>query len=215
MDAFGPVIVDKASPHYIGARGLTNNTGEMSAVVEFLLWILSQPPGEIDKPVVVHCDSKYAIGMLTGKFRARENIELARLLVHLWSLARDRHQLFVQWVKGHCQCHGNEFADKSAKRGCDISDACAWWTRPFRLREWAAERFTTDLLEDLFTCFAPRPSDAKILEDCPPRVKDRHESRKGHQMPRASELQQGRKKIRKAKRQRQKDPVCLELRALP
>lgn len=42
LEAFGPVVVDQTSVNYLGARGLTNNTAELSGVVEFLLWVMAK-----------------------------------------------------------------------------------------------------------------------------------------------------------------------------
>ena len=71
LTACGPVRLEHDHRLFIGARKLSNNTGELSAVVEALLWLLAEcEAAEMlsDLPAVLHTDSKYVIGILTKKF---------------------------------------------------------------------------------------------------------------------------------------------------
>ena len=148
LEAFGPVIVEKAASNFIGATRLSNNTGELSAVVEALLWLLSSSDFfSQGTPVVIHTDSKYVLGILTGKFAARENIALSKLALHLWSQAGRLIELHICWVKAHSRSFGNEMADKAARSGSDPSKRTSWWDRPFALHEWGADVFVETLHE--------------------------------------------------------------------
>ena len=36
---YGPVVLDKQSPYYVGAELMSNNTGELSAMCEAFKWL--------------------------------------------------------------------------------------------------------------------------------------------------------------------------------
>ncbi|CAK0873857.1 unnamed protein product [Prorocentrum cordatum] len=92
-------------------------------------------------PVTLHCDSKYVIGILTGKFQPKENVGLALLAGHLWARARSRRDIQVVWVKGHSGDYGNDCADDAARRGGDRDMHAEHWTRPFYLSDWGESAF--------------------------------------------------------------------------
>ena len=46
----GRVILDRADPSFIGATRDTNNTGELSGLVEALLWLINIDTGEEGGP---------------------------------------------------------------------------------------------------------------------------------------------------------------------
>ena len=108
---------------------------------------LHNPAVPAGSEVVLHMDSRYSMGVMQGKFRARENIHRASLLNHLWSRARTYFNLQVVWVKGHSDNYGNHLADQCARDGGDVSKQSLWWDRPFALPDWGAGAFMT-LLSD-------------------------------------------------------------------
>ena len=131
VKACGPVVTDQMDTRFVGARRLTNNTGELSAVIEFLLWALAETDScqnhiLLDAPIVVHTDSTYVLGILVGKFRAPENRAISLLAVHLWQMARKRFEMHIVWVKGHNGHYGNECVDAAAKCGSDASCQELW-----------------------------------------------------------------------------------------
>ena len=153
--AYGPVV-DKQHPMFIGSERWTNNTAEMSAAVEFLLWLLSntESPNPVIVPytstsltatVILHTDSRYVMGIVLGKFRARENIHLATLLRHLWRRASRIFNLHIVWVKGHSGDVGNDLADECARFGGDAGKQAEWWDRPFVLSDWGSDIFNDSL----------------------------------------------------------------------
>ena len=141
VSACGPVDVESKSSMFLGAERWTNNTAELSAAAEFLLWLIAQAENpelgiKDDSTVVLHSDSRYVIGLVTGRFHPRENIILTKLVRHLWKTAVARFDLHVAWVKGHANVHGNELADKAANDGGDTIKKANWWSRPYSLRDW-------------------------------------------------------------------------------
>jgi ribonuclease HI len=61
---------------HVGASKKTNNTAELQAVIEALLFLLAQvdaprPMIDFNAPIVIHSDSKYAVGIIRDGARAR------------------------------------------------------------------------------------------------------------------------------------------------
>ena len=81
-------------------------------------------------PVFIHTDSRYVQGMIAGKFKPRENINLCLLVRHLFTWARAALNIKLRWVKGHSGVRGNEIADHFAGEGSDIIKQHWWWARP-------------------------------------------------------------------------------------
>ena len=88
--ACGPVVLDKGSEYFIVTKQYSSNTGEVSAVIEALLYLLACFDGggilPNDVSCVIHSDSSYVVNLLLGKFTAKENIAL--VTVHLWHYYR-------------------------------------------------------------------------------------------------------------------------------
>jgi ribonuclease HI len=90
---------------YIGEA--TSNIAELSAVVRALESIKDQ-----SRPVILHSDSKYTIGMLANGWKAKANqalIERAR------GLAAAFPRLRFEWVPGHAGVAENERCDQLAR----------------------------------------------------------------------------------------------------
>jgi ribonuclease HI len=60
---YGPVVVDDSDLRSLGAVEASNNTGELQAIGEALLWILNEAPDPTKVPVDIHYDSEYAANM--------------------------------------------------------------------------------------------------------------------------------------------------------
>ncbi|TIP80114.1 MAG: ribonuclease HI, partial [Mesorhizobium sp.] len=113
-----------------GAAIATNNTMELTGLLMALAWVAASAPAE---PVVVFCDSQYAVKGLNewvpgwkakgwkrkGGNASEKNQAIANL--DLWKAidkARDDLQFVkVKWVKGHAGTVGNERADELAGLG--------------------------------------------------------------------------------------------------
>ena len=61
-----PVVTETWDQLWLGARERTNNTGELSAIGELMLWLLHEAPDEGNVPMVVRYDSTYAANMAQG-----------------------------------------------------------------------------------------------------------------------------------------------------
>jgi ribonuclease HI len=89
---------------YLGEA--TNNVAELTAILRALEWI---PPGA--GAIVVHTDSKYAIGVLTKGWKAKANPELIAKTRRLVEQRGAR----LEYVPGHSGVPLNERADELAR----------------------------------------------------------------------------------------------------
>ena len=124
IDACGPVCTDPSHIKYLGARIGSNNTGEITAIIEALLFALEHEYTH----VTILSDSQWAINMITGKWRPKTNkdlVFLAQKLAFKSGLATTLH-----WVKGHAGQAGNERADQLAAQGRDTLTYTAGRTVP-------------------------------------------------------------------------------------
>ena len=97
VEASGPVqSVEGGDYYYVVAIRATNNTAEVQAQVEALIWLNScveQKGLPISSKVMVTVDSSYVKGVIDEKFVARENRALAILLCHMWNVTKKKLQL--------------------------------------------------------------------------------------------------------------------------
>lgn len=135
-ELYGPVVTDPNSKFFMGATVQTNNTGELTAVGEGILWLILNLPkicSSVPTPlthIVVHSDSDYAIktceGMWSGDFNVELYSQVRQYIVELHacigslkidnSLTRVPSFSFNK-VEAHAGVEGNERADILAKRG--------------------------------------------------------------------------------------------------
>ena len=54
IDNFGTVSMDSSSPMYVGAKECTNNTAELTAIIEAMIWALER--ADLDGGVVQGSD---------------------------------------------------------------------------------------------------------------------------------------------------------------
>ncbi|CAK0878369.1 unnamed protein product, partial [Prorocentrum cordatum] len=128
----------------------SSNTGECSAMVEACLFLLSTRdsanPGnyhfmENVGTIVFKVDSLYVVGILTGKFHAKEHVELMSLMEHLWNRLSRVFDVRLLKVKSHTGIARNEEADRLAAFAGNRDNIASWWRRPYRLADWGATEF--------------------------------------------------------------------------
>lgn len=81
----------------------TNNRAEIMAIVE---GVLSLPKGS---SVSVYSDSKYALGVLSGKYKVNKNTDL--IFPYREKVAERGLKVEYNWVKGHSGNMWNELCD--------------------------------------------------------------------------------------------------------
>ena len=106
----GAVILDgderREISEYLGFG--TNNIAELTAIERALETLVEHR----DRPVLVHSDSSYSIGLLTKNWKAKANADLVERLRDLAD--RFPHLEFIK-VKGHAGIPDNERADELAR----------------------------------------------------------------------------------------------------
>ena len=114
---FGPVITNEAHLAFSGARTHSNNTAEMTAMIEALSFLGPQGPLTPDEQSRIYYDSLHVAGVCLGTIQARTHVQLA--LACQQSMIRVQHRLrfTLQHVYGHSGNLGNECADHAAALG--------------------------------------------------------------------------------------------------
>lgn len=121
---FGPVILDSKDKAFLGAEVGSNNTGELSAMCEALIYIEQTAPQD----AVLLYDSEYAYNMITGQKRAHANKSLVSTGKQLLADTQKKTTVTFQHVKAHSGDQHNDMADALAKRGA-TGDRGGWGER--------------------------------------------------------------------------------------
>ncbi len=119
----GPVCLCSTNPLYLGATKRTNNTGEVSAMIESLIWILVNF-AEQSSSFHFIVDSSYVLNIVTERCQAKHNVMITSIMKYLWDRVRLRHRITIAWVKLHTGVFGNERADALAGMGDQAYPAC-------------------------------------------------------------------------------------------
>ena len=123
----GPVLTDATDQRYLGADKATNNTAELTAIAEALVWIDTEAPGPGDTALHIYYDSQ-----ATGRTEPRTNQALAKSVQQLVKKVSNTRDVRWTWVKGHAAHPGNENADRLAGQGARGQVGCQSkrWTEP-------------------------------------------------------------------------------------
>ena len=114
---FGPVVTTEAHLAYVGARSHSNNTAEMSAIVEALSFLGPLGPVAHDACSCVLYDSKRAAGVCLGTIHARTHVQFGLSCQQLLLKVQLRLRFTMQHVNRHAENVGNECADHGAALG--------------------------------------------------------------------------------------------------
>lgn len=104
---------DREKEHAEGIGVATNNIAELTAVLRALRMLK-----RTDLPVVIHTDSSYAIGVLSGGWKVKKNRELVDEIV---DEMRRFAALRLVKVAGHASVPLNERADELARQGIGMA----------------------------------------------------------------------------------------------
>ena len=127
-----PVVVEEWDHLWIGAREKTNNTAELSAIGEAMLWLLEEAPDGGDRPAEIRFDSYYAANIAQGIWEPKSNEELAKRVKKLVERVCTRRHIEWTHVYGHTRAHDNEMADRAADMGAKgrVSEHSKRWAAP-------------------------------------------------------------------------------------
>ena len=111
---FGPVVTTEAHLAFSGGKTQSNNTAEMTAMIEALSFLGPHGPVARDEQSCIFYDSQYAAGVCLGTIQARAHVQLALACQRSMICAQHKLRLTMQHVYGHSGNLGNECADHAA-----------------------------------------------------------------------------------------------------
>ena len=107
---FGPVTTTEAHLAFSGSRCHSNNTADMSAMIEALSFLGHRGPVARDANSCIYQDSKHAAGVCWGTIQARPHVQLALAWQQSMLKVQHRSRLAMQHVYGLTGNLGNECA---------------------------------------------------------------------------------------------------------
>ena len=114
---FGPVITTEVHLAFSGARTHSNNTAEMTTMIEALSFLGPRGPVTRDEGSRIFYDSMHAAGICLGTIQARTYAQLALACQQSLIRAQHRLRLTIQHVYGHGGNLENECTDHAAALG--------------------------------------------------------------------------------------------------
>ena len=104
VEAFGPVQTDPQHPQIYGAQVGSNNTGELTAILEAILGAAENNWASL----TIRSDSLWSINVIKGKWRAKHHKTLVNYILTV--IRGITTKITLQWIKGHAGHEGNERA---------------------------------------------------------------------------------------------------------
>lgn len=128
----GPVVTQEWDHLWMGARESTNNTGELMAIGEAMIWLRDEAPDNGTTPVTLRFDSYYAANMAQGIWDPKSNEELVAQVRKLTMDVEAKRVILWEHVYGHTGALDNELADRAADSGAKgkVGQASSRWTAP-------------------------------------------------------------------------------------
>ena len=103
---FGAVVTTEAHLAFSGARAHSNNTPEMTAMVEALSFLGPHGPVARDEQSCIHYDSQHAAGVCLGTIQGRTHVQLALPRQRSMICAQHKLRLTMQHVYGQNDISG-------------------------------------------------------------------------------------------------------------
>ena len=111
------VLSSEAHLAFSGARTHSNNTAEMTAMIEALSFLDPHGPVARDEQSCIYYDSLHGAGLCLGTIQARTHVQLALACQRSMIFAQSKLRLTMQHVYCHSGNLGNECADHAAALG--------------------------------------------------------------------------------------------------
>ena len=130
IELYGPVVLDNKNRFFLGATIGSNNTAELSAIGEALLFIQANSDSYKKYNIVIKYDSDYAAKSVQRIYNGKKNQELInRIRVIYDAVGTSRKNAHLppiefEFVKGHSHNVGNDRADYLANIG-SIGSSCS------------------------------------------------------------------------------------------
>ena len=115
-ETHGVVQTDPESEAWDGALLASNNTAELTALLEALRWTMQYEGVE---EVMIRCDSMYAMEIAEERWKAKANLELVDVVRAALSAARVGRNVDLNHVRGHEGHRWNERADHLARSAAE------------------------------------------------------------------------------------------------
>ena len=97
---YGPVVLNPHSCNLIGAHSATNNTGELSAIINALIWVNQEAPDNFGHGLETVYGSKCAAAALQGVYNTTKEPVLIDTGIHVLSVTAAHVAVSWRWVKG-------------------------------------------------------------------------------------------------------------------
>ena len=122
-DLWGPVVTDKQDEFYQRCEIGSNNTGELTGILQALLWA-RQHGGQ--EPFALCYDSMYAANITSGMWKPKTNKGIASLCHGHFLTESERRTggVHLIHIKGHSDQLGNEKADERVQWGKENGPYC-------------------------------------------------------------------------------------------
>ena len=129
---YGRLCIDRTNAAYGGAEVHTNNTGELTALLEALRWVATQPQlADIIKTIRIVTDSRYVLNLTRSDWFPTRNRALVLSCQRVINTTTALYPTSLDWIKAHTS----------------LSDADSFWNNEAdRLANAGVHRVGTPLL---------------------------------------------------------------------